>query len=498
MSARGGFFRAPSNLAGTVSASAFGVHPDSGVDVWARLNYVMQAYPEVQLEEGVYLVSRGLRQTFNGAKLRGRGKNKTILRAMSPTGDGKFGGTDGSEAVVWAMAPEGAPLFGLTTEDLTIDCAGLMTGLASGDVRLKGHHYRRVHGFEVNRVDVKECGAYAFWANDKIIEDGGVITGCAGVYNDCTAFDAEIFFEATGRCFITYNRPRAEQTRGTWDWPVYETYHFYGGDGLITVNDGYARVDSSTVIGPLLTQKNVIWNGGYYEQLNAGTTTINMGTPTGNYDGWAFNDVTMVAAGSVGALSFGGLSGPDAKMTLKGGKYIAQDGTGPTFTSISPPQYGSVDMVGVDCKATASGGAVPFSLIVASQFKSFVVVGGNQEAYGPAVGASPVNAPSAKFIGARFVPTSSVTETVRQSIRGSAMFANGGGMGQINLAIPLNVANKAKVVVVGCVEASSTTPGGAAEAVAYSWNNPSANYINILAPVGAVGLTFNYLVTEYE
>lgn len=479
------------------SARQWGVEPDSGMDVWQYLQNALDNQPIVQLEDGEYLITRGLRQTQNGSTLCGAGVGKTFVRALSQAADGKFGGAVGSEAVVWAEAPEGAPLFSLKCEDMTIDCAGLMTGLLVGDVHLKGHHYRRVHNFEVSRVEVIDCGSYAFWANDKIIEDGGVITGCIGVYNDCIAKDAEIFFEATGRCYITYNRPRAEQTRDTWDWPVQETFHFYGGDGLITVNDGYAKVASSTVIGPLLTQKNVIWNGGYYEQLNI-TTVINMGTLTGNYDNWAFNDVTMVGARSVGALSFGGLSGPDNKMTIKGGKFIALNGAGPTFTSINAG-WGSVDMLGVDCVSTTASTQVPRSLIVAGAFKSFNVFGGNQEVYGPAVGASPVNAPSAKFTSTRFLPSSSPTiATIRQSYRGSMTFANSGGYARINFFIPLNVMDKAKLVVTGAVEASVTNATGAAEAVCFSWNNPSANIINILADSTAVGRTFNFSVIEYE
>lgn len=478
-------------------ARQWGVEPDAGVDVWQYLQNALDNQPIVQLEDGEYLVTRGLRQTQNGSTLCGAGIGKTFVRAISPTGDGEFGGTDGSEAVVWAAAPEGAPLFGLKCEDVTLDCAGLMTGLPVGDVRLKGQHYRRVHNFEVNRVEVIDCGSYAFWANDKIIEDGGTITGCIGVYNDCVAKDAEIFFETTGRCYVTYNRPRAEQTRDTWDWPVQETFHFYGGDGLITVNDGYAKVASSTVIGPLLTQKNVVWNGGYYEQLNL-TTVINMGTPTGNYDNWAFNDVTMVGAGAVGALSFGGLSGPDNKMTIKGGKFVALNGAGPTFTAINAG-WGSVDMLGADCTSTTVGTQVPRSLIVAGTFKSFNVFGGNQEVYGSAVGTSPVNAPSARFTSTQFLPSSSPTiASIRQSHRGSAAFANSGGYARINFAIPLNVENKAKLVVTGAVEASATSAAGAAEAVPFSWNNPSANIINILADSAAVGRTFNFLVVEYQ
>lgn len=415
---------------------------------------------------------------------------------MSPTGNGKFGGTDGSEGVVWAMAPEGSPLYGLRTEDLTIDCAGLETGAAI-PVLLKGHHYRRVHDFKVDRVSVKDCGSYAFWANDKPIEDGGTITGCSGEYNDCSAYDAEISFETTGRCSITYNRPRAEQTRASWGWPILEQYHFYGGDGLITVNDGYAKCRSSTIIGPLLTQKNVIFNGGYYEQLDTGTTAINMGTSTGNYDNWNFNDVVVVAAGQVGAISFGGLGSANAKMTLKGGSYTALSGTSLTFTAIAA-NAGSVDMVGVNCKSTQVGAAVPFSLIVTGTFKGFQVFGGSQEAFGPAVGASPVNAPSAKFSNVQMTPSSSVTKSIRQSYQGAGVFADGGGFAQLNLAIPLNVLDINKVVATGVVKASATSSTGAGEGVAYTFNNPSANIINFLAPSVAIGRTFNYIITEYD
>lgn len=479
------------------SARQWGILPDTGVDLANRLIMAQASYPDLQLEEGVYLTSKGVRQVLNSSFMRGSGIGKTILRAIDPLSDGNFDGTVGSEALVWAEAAEGAPLFGLKCEDMTLDCAGLMTGLPSGDVRLKGHHYRRVHNFEVNRVEVLDCGSYAFWANDKPIEDGGTITGCIGVYNDCVAKDAQIFFETTGRCFITYNRPRAEQTRDTWDWSVLETFHFYGGDGLITVNDAYAKVDSSTIIGPLLTQNNVVWNGGYFEQLNDGTTVINMGTPTGNYDGWAFNDVTMIGAGAIGAISFGGASGADNKMVINGGKYIANEGAGPTFTAIDDG-WGSVDMFGVDCMSTTSDAAVPRAVIVSGTFKSFNVIGGNQAVFGPSADASPVNAPTAKFTSVTMHPSSSVTETIRQSKRGSAAFANGGGFAQINLAIPINVANKAKLVVTGAVEASATDATGAGEGVAITWNNPSANIINILAPSAAVGRTFNYLIVEYE
>lgn len=479
------------------SARQWGAFANAGVDVWQYLQNALDNQLVVEVEEGEYLITRGLRQTLDGSILRGVGIGKTYVRAISPSGDGEFGGTSGSEAVVWAEAPEGAPLFSLKCEDMTLDCAGLLTGLPVGDVHLKGHHYRRAHNFEVNRVEVLDCGSYAFWANDKIIEDGGTITGCIGVYNDCVAKDAEIFFETTGRCFITYNRPRAEQTRATWDWPVLETFHFYGGDGLITVNDGYAKVASSTVIGPLLTQNNVVWNGGYYEQLNL-TTVINMGTPTGNYDGWAFNDVTMVGAGAVGVLSFGGLSGPDNKMTIKGGRYIALNGAGPTFTAIGNG-WGSVDILGVDCKSTTDSAQVPRSLIVAGVFKSFNVFGGNQEVFGPSVGASPVNAPSAKFTSTRFVPSSSPTiASIRQNYRASATFSNSGGFARINFLIPLNVVDKTKLIVTGAVEASATNATGASEGVAYTWNNPSANVINIMAPSAAIGRTFNFLVVEYE
>jgi len=479
------------------SARQWGAFANAGIDVWQYLQNALDKQLVVEVEEGEYLITKGLRQTLDGSVLRGAGIGKTYLRAISPTGDGAFGGAVGSEAVVWAEVPEGAPLFSLKCEDMTLDCAGLMTGLPVGDVRLKGHHYRRVHNFEVNRVEVLDCGSYAFWANDKIIEDGGTITGCIGVYNDCVAKDAQIFFETTGRCFITYNRPRAEQTRDTWDWPVQETFHFYGGDGHITVNDGYAKVASSTVIGPLLTQKNVVWNGGYYEQLNL-TTVINMGTPTGNYDDWAFNDVTMVGAGAVGALSFGGLSGPDNKMTIKGGKYIALNGAGATFTAISDG-WGSVDMLGADCRSTTTSAQVPRSLIVAGVFKSFNVFGGNQEVFGSAVDASPINAPSAKFTSTRFMPSSSPqTATIRQSYRASATFSNAGGFARINFAIPLNVVDKAKLVVTGAVEASGTHATGAGEGVAFSWNNPGTNIINILAPAAAIGRTFNFIVVEYE
>lgn len=481
------------------SAKQWGVLPDAGVDVWQRLQNALDNQLVVELEEGDYEITKGLRQTLNGSVLRGAGIGKTVIVATDPLNDGNFDGTDGNEAVVWALASEGAPLFGLKCEDMTLDCAGLMTGLPSGDVRLKGHHYRRVHNFEVNRVEVLDCGSYAFWANDKIIEDGGTITGCIGVYNDCVAKDAEIFFETTGRCFVTYNRPRAEQTRGTWDWPVEQTFHFYGGDGLITVNDGYAQVDSSAVIAPLFTQKNVIWNGGYYEQLNDGTGVIAMGGEApNNFDNWAFNDVTMVGAGPAGTISFGGGSGANNKMTFNGGTYIANDGVGLVFTAIASGD-GSVDMFGVDCLSTTSSGSTPFSLTVTGTFKSFNVFGGNQEVFGPDVGPSPVNAPNASFISATLSPSSSVTETIRQQIRGAAAFANSGTYGQINFFVPQNIADEDKVVVTGSVRTTSgTNATGAGEGVAITWNSPSANVINILAPSAAIGRVFHYTVTEYE
>lgn len=479
------------------SAKQWGVLPDAGVDVWQRLQNALDNQLVVELEEGEYQITRGLLQSLNGSVLRGAGIGKTVIVAISPTADDEFGGTDGNEAVVWALASEGAPLLGLKCEDMTLDCAGLWTGLPSGDVRLKGHHYRRAHNFEVNRVEVIECGSYAFWANDKIIEDGGTITGCIGVYNDCVAKDAEIFFETTGRCFITYNRPRAEQTRDTWDWPVYETYHFYGGDGLITVNDGYGLVDSSTIIGPLLTQKNVVWNGGYYRQLNTGTGVIAMGGETSNFDGWVFNDVTMIGDGPLGTLSFGGASGADNKMVINGGRWEAKAGVGPVFTAIDDG-WGSVDMIGVDCISTTADAAVPRALIVTGEFKHFLVVGGNQEVYGPSAPTSPVNAPDATFANVTMVPSSaSVIAEVRQRFIASGVFANAGGFAAINFAIPLNVANKAKLRVTGDVEASAKDATGAAEGVAISWRNPSANIIDILAPSAAVGRTLNYEVTEY-
>lgn len=480
------------------SAKQWGVLPDAGVDVWQLLQNALDNQLVVEVEEGEYLITRGLRQTLNGSVYRGAGMGKTFTRAISPTADDEFGGTDGNEAVIWAMAPEGDPLFSLKCEDMTLDCAGLWTGLPSGDVRLKGHHYRRVHNFEVNRVEVLDCGSYAFWANDKLLEDGGTHTGSIGVYNDCVAKDAEIFFETTGRCRITYNRPRAEQTRGTWDWPVYGAYHFYSGDGLITVNDGYAKVFSSAIIDPLYIMKNVIWNGGYYEQENPGTGVLAMGgLSTSNYDNWSFNDVTMVSAGPLGTVSFGGGSGADNKMTFKGGKQIALDGVGLVFTAISTG-WGSIDMIGVDCFSTTSGGTTPRSLITSGTFKSFNVYGGNQKAAGPSVSTSPVNAVGVKFTSTTMVPSFSTgIAEIRQRYQGSAVFANAGGFAAINFGITSNVANKAKLVVNARIEASAKNATGAGEGAAYTWRNPSANIIDILAPSAVVGRTCNFEVIEY-
>lgn len=476
----------------------WGVLPDMGVDMWARIQTALDNSPDVLCEEGEYLITRGLRQTLHGSRFRGAGMDTTFIRAISPTGDDEFGGTDGNEAVVWAMGAEGVPVYGLKTEDMTLDCAGLMTGLPVGDVRLKGHHYRRGHGWEVNRVAVIECGSYAFWANDKLIEDGGTHTGSIGVYNDCVARDAEIFFETTGRCFVTYNRPRAEQTRTTWDWPVLGAYHFYSSDGLITVNDGYAKVNSSAIFDPLYIMKNVFVSGGYYEQENPGTGVIAMGgIASSNFDNWNFNDVMMVAAGPLGTVAFGGGSGADNKMTFKGGKQIALDGVGLVFTPISSG-WGSVDMIGVDCYSTTTGAAVPRSLITAGLFKSFNVFGGNQKASGPAVSTSPVNAAGVKFTSVTMSPASSsgIAE-IRQRFQGSGTFANAGGFAAINFGITSNVANKAKLVVTGAIEASAKNATGAGEGVAFTWRNPSANIIDILAPSVAVGRVFNYVVTEY-
>lgn len=487
------------NPTGT-SARQWAIYPDTGEDLADRFLVALANHPGVfELEAGVYLTSKGLRQVLNGSVLRGAGRGKTFIRNISPTGNGNNADSNPNGAMVWALGNEGAPIYGLRTEDLTLDCAGLSGNLTGPDSKYKGHHYRRVQGFEVNRVEVLDCGSYAFWANDKIIEAGGTITGCSGVYNDCIAKDAEIFFETTGRCFVTYNRPRAEQTRNSWAWPVQDTYHFYSGDGLITVNDGYAKVKSSTVIGPLLTQKNVIWNGGYYEQLDPLTTVINMGTPTGNYDGWAFNDVDMVAAGAIGAISFGGASGPDNKMTISGGKWVAREGVGPTFTATAEG-WGSIDIVGLDCVATTSGGAVPFSLIQTGTFKNFNVFGGNQEAFGPSAASTPVNAPAVKFLNSNMTPsTGAVVPAIRQMKQGSIVVPDGGGFGQINFFMPLNTIDVTKVAVTATIRTTAgTNVTGANEGVSVTWNNPADNIVNILLPASAIGKIVSYSVTEFE
>lgn len=478
------------------SARQWGIFPDTGDDMADRLNNAGANHPGVlRLDEGLFLTSRGVRQQLNGSTFCGAGADKTILRGISPNNDGKMNDTNPNAAMVWALGAEGAPLFGLKTEDITLDCAGLFTGLPSGDVRMKGHHYRRVHGFEVNRVQVLDCGSYAFWANDKPLEDGGIITGCIGVYNDPVAKDAEIWFEAVGRCTITYNRPRALQTRDTWDWPVLETYHFYGGDGQIAVNDGYAKVSSSTVIGPALTSKNVTFNSGYYEQLNADTTAINMTGEFADFDNWAFNGVNVVAAGLIGPISFGGLSNEDSKMTITGGRWESKSSLGPVFTSINDG-WGSIDITGLDCVSTTTGMLpVPFSLTQTGKFKHFQVVGGNQKASGPGVTASPVNAPDVRFVGTNMDPSgASPIATVRQLKVGSAVPVNSGGFGQINFAMPMNVVPGN----VFTVSASLYDPVlAAATAYPIRWN-VSGNIANILVDVGAVGKTFTYTATEYE
>lgn len=483
-------------------ARQWGVRPNMGVDVYVLLQQALNNMLTLELEVGVYLTSRGLRQTLDRSIFRGAGVDKTIVRVMSPLNDGAADGIDGNEAGVWAMGAEGAPVFGLRTEDMTIDCQGLMTGLPSGDVYMKGHHFRRVHGFEVNRVKVIECGSYSFWANDKTIEAGGTITGCSGVYNDCTAVDGDIFFETTGRCYITYNRPRAEQTRSVWTWPVSQTFHFYGGDGLITVNDYYARVKSSTIIGPLLTMKNVTFNNGYAEQLDPLTTVINMsGNPTGNFDNWQINNPTWVAAGDMGALSFGGLSNANSKMVFNGGRLTSLKGTGPTFTAINVG-WGSIDMIGTDCISITLAGTTPLALIVFGTWKSFNVFGGKLEAVGPSVGASPVNAAGVKFNGTTLIPFSPVVPTIRQQKYFSQAFASaaGGTVGQINNLMPLNFANVNKVVITGSVKCTAgVTLANAQEAQLFDWYSPSANIFNILAAGAAsIGKILNFVVTEYD
>jgi hypothetical protein len=484
---------------GTGSAQQWGVNPNAGVDVYTSLQLALDNQDEVVLEEGVYLITRGLRQTRNGSHLRGVGPEKTIIRAVSPTANNIFGGTNGSEAVVWALGGEGDPLYSIKCEDVTLDCAGLLTG-PSILVGLKGKHYAKVLDFEVNRVEVTDCASYAFWANDKTVEAGGVITGSSGVYNFCRAYDAQIAFEAVGKCALEYNFCEALQTRSSWAWSILEQFHPYGigDDSSIVYNFCKGIADCGTLIGPLLSCKNVTFNGGYYEQLNAGTTVINMGASAGSdYDNWVFDNVTMIGTGVVGALSFGALNDVDARMVIVGGLYEAKEGTGLTFTAVTSGN-GIVEMHGSHCKSTTSGGAVPFSLITANDFKSFKVFGGVQEAFGPSVGSSAVNAATASFTNTKIVPPSGTLEKIRQDVRGSAVFLDGGGFAQINFGLPINVADKTKVVVTGAVEASATSPTGAGEGVAYTWNNPSANIINILAPSAAIGRTFNYYVVEFE
>ena len=481
----------------SMDVRAFGAKFDGATDDTTAIQTAVDSVRTVILPAGTAIVTVGIQQPTD-SEIIGQGVDKTIIKAQSPTADNTFGGGGG---VIHSLGAEGSPVYNTKVKDLTIDCDWLDN--TGGAAFLKGLVNGRTFDFENSRVKVLRCASYAFWAFDKTVEDGGY-TFASGVYNDCESIDQEIAFETTNVRGVVYNRCRATQSGTAYPAGInaLETFHMYGGEDMqLVFNNCYGKVNSSTVVGPLLTCKNVTFNDCYFEQENASNAAINMigFSATAKFDNWTFNNTRFVSTGLAATMAVGDLADTDAEIKISNCEFIGAEGVG---LQLNGSGKGVYNIANSRMSGTATSPTVPFGLFVNGTVSRLNVIGGSCEAYGAAVGSGPTNASSSNFTACDFTPAGAALPQLRQHKFGSGTLISDTTYSYLSVQFDNAIADwpsRSKVTCFGTVDADGAATGAdaAAEATVISFIMLDNQTVRFYADIAAAGREFNYEIREF-
>lgn len=458
------------------------------VDAAAIINAALAVSDFVALPAGDIKITSNI--NIAGKVLIGKGKNKTRLICTSPTSNGRFGGSENSQAAVYSRGTNGSPVQGAFVGDLTIVCNGLLN--ATGAVGLKGVMFYKSHGCKAERVRVIESRSYAFWCADA---DVGTDYASA-VFEDCDETGSEIGFEAVNVSNCQFIRCTSLKPSASSAWPVFSMFHSYAlkDDALVIFDNCYGKGYSSTVVDLVLKCRNIQFKGGYFEQLNSSNSAIFLTNTASDYLSVEFGGAVFKSAGYGGVLSSGALADSGQKaVKFIGGSIKAMAGIGFDLQS-SDAVY---EFVGTDVESNnGTSAGLCFFASVAGNTVQFT--GGSLKAVGGAGTAVSQNVNMRVSPQTIQTPSTAQVPQIKQQVYGETTLIYDGGNSFFNALFP-SAADMSKVQVSAFVNATGAADGSeaAAQAAVISFAPLDNQVVRFYAATAASGRNVRWQMTEY-
>ncbi len=458
-------------------------------DATSIINAALSSNSHVALPAGDIKITGNL--NIAGKVLLGQGKEKTRLICHSPTGNGRFGGSEGNQAAVFSNGAIGSPVYGSTVIGLTIDCNGLLN--ATGSIGLKGVMFRKSHGCYAKDIRVIDSSSYAFWCADDVAQSDYA----SAVFEDCEEIGSEIGFEAVNVTTCRFVRCNSFKPRVTSDWPVFSMFHAYTlkDDALVTFENCYGIGYSSTVIDLLLKCRNIKFIGGHFEQLNSSSSALFMSNVNSDYENIDFVGCTMVSAGFGAVLSTGELA-PSGRIGAKftGCSITAKNGVGVEVQG----DNGVFEFVNTEIFSTVTGGGAGLCFASSDASNLATVVGGSLKAVGGAGTAISSGLPTRISDQTIQSPSAGALPRIKQVAYGETALINDGGNSFFNATFA-NASDTSKVVVTAFINATGAADGAAAaaQATTLSFIPIDNQTFRFYASTAAAGRKVRWQLTEY-